>query len=229
MSYLHTIPGGAAWSAQVSAGSRITLTAQGESSIATMQLFAADRLDRLNIPDTMKAQMSACIKPPMVLMSDRGTALASVVSASQPWHDCLTGFSHDARLVEPSSYAMDRNGWRRSSKTMLMLEMAKYGLTEADLHGPVNWFASVGLANDSRASFTGLGLPAAGDTVVLRTEQDVLVFFATGPHPLHPSGALDSILVEVGPSPASDSEASRGWRDESARALDMAMHVGVSR
>ncbi|HWU32649.1 MAG TPA: DUF1989 domain-containing protein, partial [Marmoricola sp.] len=130
MTYLHLIPGDAAWSAQIRAGSRITLTAQGASSVATMQLFAADRLDRLNIPDTMKAQMSACIKPPMVLMSDRGTALASVVSATRPWHDCLTGFSHDAHLVEPSSYAMDRNGWRRSSRTMLLLEMAKYGLTE---------------------------------------------------------------------------------------------------
>ena len=189
MSYAHTIPGGAAWSAQIPTGSRITLTADGPSSMASMLLFAADRLDRLNIPDTMKAQMSACIRPPMVLMSDRGTALASVISASKPWHDCLTGLSHDSHLQSPSSYASDRNDWRRSARTMLLLELAKFGLGEADLHAPVNWFVTAGIADDARASFTGLaGATSAGDTVVLRTEQDVFAVFATGPHPFAPGG-----------------------------------------
>ncbi|MGN6162497.1 MAG: DUF1989 domain-containing protein [Marmoricola sp.] len=230
MSYAHTIPGGAAWSAEIPAGSRLTLTAEGPSSMATMLLFAADRLDRLNIPDTMKAQMSACIKPPMVLMSDRGTALASVVSASTPWHDCLTGLSHDAHLQTPSSYASDRNGWRRSARTMVLLELAKFGLAEADLHAPVNWFVTAGIRDDSRASFAGLTTATrTGDTVVLRSEQDVLVVLATGPHPFAPSGGLDAVTVAVGASPASDSAASRAWREESARALAMAERVEVSR
>ena len=198
MSYAHTIPGGAAWSAQVAAGSQITLTAQGSSSMASMLLFAADRLDRLNIPDTMKAQMSACVKPPMVLMSDRGTGLASVIAASQPWHDCLTGLSHD--------------------QSLLRIEMAKYGLAEADLHAPVNWFVKAGVDDD--AHFTGLlDGPPPGDTVVLRAEQDVLVFLATG--------GVDAVGVEVGVGDSSD--ASRAWREESARALEMAARVGVSR
>lgn len=230
MSYSHTVPGGAAWSAQVAAGSRITLTAGGSSSIATMLLFAADRLDRLNIPDTMKAQMSACIKPPMALMSDRGTALASVVAASSSWHDCLTGYSHDAHLQTPSSYASDRNGWRRSARTMLLLELAKYGLGEADLHAPVNWFVTAGIADDRSASFTGVSAaPTAGDTVTLRAEQDLLVIFATGPHPLVPSGALDPVTISISEAPASDSDASRAWREESARALEMSARVAMSR
>lgn len=226
MSYAHTIPGGAAWSAQVPRGSRITLTAGGTSSTATMLLYAADRLDRLNIPDTMKAQMSACITPPMVLMSDRGTALASVVAATRPWHDCLTGLSHDVHLQTPSSYASDRNGWRRSARTMLLLELAKFGLGEADLHAPVNWFVTAGIADDARASFTGLTAGTkAGDTVVLRTEQDVLAVFATGPHPLSAAGSLDPVTIAIEDSPTTDSEASRAWREESARALEMAGRV----
>lgn len=200
MTYAHTIPGGAAWSAQVAAGSQITLTAQGPSSMASMLLFAADRLDRLNVPDTMKAQMSACVKPPMVLMSDRGTALASVISASQQWHDCLTGLNPD--------------------QSLLRIEMAKYGLGEADLHAPVNWFVRTGVADDNRASFTGLlDATTPGDTVVLRAEQDVLMFLATG--------ALDAVGVEIGVGASSD--ANRAWREESARALEMAARVGVSR
>lgn len=234
MSYAHTIPGGAAWSAQLLAGSRITLTADGPSSMATMLLFAADRLDRLNIPDTMKAQMSACITPPMVLMSDRGTALASVVSATKPWHDCLTGFSHDAHLqassTTSSSYATDRNGWRRSARTMLVLELAKYGLGEADLHAPVNWFVTAGIRDDATASFGGLTQATeAGDRVVLRAEQDALAVFSTGPHPLAAAGRLDAVSIEVGDSPATDSDASWIWREESARALEMARRMAVAR
>ena len=226
MSYTHTIPGGAAWSAQVPAGSRITLTAGGPATLASMLLFAADRLDRLNIPDTMKAQMSACITPPMVLMSDRGTALASVVSATRPWHDCLTGLSHDVHLQTPSSYATHRNEWRRSARTLVLLELAKFGLGEADLHGPVNWFVSASIADDDRASFVGLsGGTDAGDTVVLRTEQDVLAVFATGPHPLAAEGVPDPVEIAISESPASDSDASRAWREESARALEMARRV----
>jgi len=229
MSYAHTIPGGAAWSAQVAAGSRITLTAAGSSSMASMLLFAADRLDRLHIPDTMKAQMSACITPPMVLMSDRGTGLISVVSASQPWHDCLTGLSHDTHLRESSSsYATDRNSWRRSERTMLLLELAKYGLGEADLHAPVNWFVNAGLSD--LAHFTELASTTQpGDSVVLRTEQDVLVLFATGPHPFAPAGALDPVTVSISESTTLDSTASRAWREESDRALQMAARIGVSR
>ena len=109
MSYQHEIPGGAAWSFPVRAARSIKLTALGPAANATMLLFGPDRLDRLNVPDTLKAQMSACIRPPMVLMSDRGLALASVVATTSNWHDALNGFSQDARAG-------------------LLIELAKHGL-----------------------------------------------------------------------------------------------------
>src|SRR6185312_11323237 len=74
----HEIPAAAAWTLPLAAGRELRLTALGDGANCSTLVFAArDRLDRLNIPDTLKAQMSACIRPPMVLMSDRGTALAS--------------------------------------------------------------------------------------------------------------------------------------------------------
>jgi len=164
----------------------------------------------------------------MVLMSDRGSALASVVSTTRPWHDCLTGFSLDAHLAEPSSYATDRNDWRRSSRTMLLLELAKYGLGEADLHAPVNWFASIAIADDDQGSLAGLAGPMSGDQVVLRTEQDVLLFLAAAPHPYAAGVRPDDVGIEVGLSHPSDADASRAWREESARALAMAERLGAT-
>ena len=118
----HDIPGGAAWSAPVRAGRSITLTALADGANASVLIVGADRLDRLNIPDTLKSQMSARIRTGMVLMSDRGLALATVVASTLDWHDCLTG---------------------GRPEQLLLLELAKHGFGAADLHGCINFFSKV--------------------------------------------------------------------------------------
>jgi uncharacterized protein YcgI (DUF1989 family) len=225
MNYQHEIPGGAAWSASVPAGRTITLTALAAGANASVLIIGADRLDRLNVPDTLKSQMSACIAPSMVLMSDRGTALATVVSSSLDWHDCLAGFGHDRHLERfgPSSYALDGIGWRRSARTGLVSELTKHGFGEADLHGCINFFSKVGISDDSRASLAFVpGHSSADDQVSLRTDQDLILFISTAPHPLSdepyaPGGVRVQITAEPG-EPAGELT----LRDEAVRALEQA-------
>jgi uncharacterized protein YcgI (DUF1989 family) len=224
--YHHEIPGGAAWSAPIRAGRLITLTAQGTNANLSTLIIGADRVDRLNVPDTLKAQMSACITAPMVLMSDRGLALASVVASTLGWHDALTGFGHEQHLERfgPSSYGKDRNGWRRSARTGLLSELTKNGLGAADLHGCINFFSKVSITEDSRCSLEFVADHShQGDHVTLRTEQDILLVCAATPHPMNRGRYLPPpVIVEVGiaPPPADD-DASARFRDESARALAM--------
>ncbi|MFD3399320.1 DUF1989 domain-containing protein [Kribbella sp. NPDC058693] len=191
----HEIPGGAAWSAPVRAGRTITLTALADSANATVLMIGSDRLDRLNIPDTLKSQMSARIKPGMVLMSDRGLALATVISSTLDWHDCLTGALPDR---------------------LLLLELTKHGLGEADLHGCINFFSKVAVAKDPRASLAFIPDHAhAGDTVTLRADQDLLIFISTAPHALSdgPSGGI-AVQLET-PAHVEDPD----LREEAIRAL----------
>jgi hypothetical protein len=221
--YAHTISGGAAWSATVRAGRTITFTAADADANLSVLLFGSDRLDRLNIPDTLKAQMSACIRPPMVLMSDRGLALASVLASSLDWHDALTGFGHESDLGRfgPSSYAADRNDWRRAARTGLLSELARHGLSEFDLHGCVNVFTKIAVSADSRLSYQP-GHSRPGDTFTLRTEQDVLLVVVAAPHPMNPAAwAPVAVTAEIAPaeSPAPD-DPPRRFRAESARALE---------
>jgi uncharacterized protein len=180
----HDIPGAAAWSAPVRAGRSITLTALVDRVNASVLIIGADRLDRLNIPDTVKSQMSARIRSGMVLMSDRGLALATVVASTLDWHDCLTGLIPDR---------------------LLMVELAKHGFGEADLHGCINFFTKVGISDDSRASLTIVPNHArAGDSVTLRAEQDLLLFISSAPHPLSDSTAVvggAAVRVESGIDP----------------------------
>ena len=225
--YRHEMPGGAAWSAPVRAGRLVTFTALGADANTSVLIVGADRLDRLNVPDTLKAQMSACIRPPMVLMSDRGVGLASVVASSLDWHDCLTGFSHDAHLARHgrSSYALDGNDWRRSARSGLISELIKHGLGEADLHGCVNLFTKVAIGADSSLEWAS-GWSSAGDTVTLRTEVDVLLFVSTAPHALNPAWSPAGVGIEVAPAaPVAVDDPSMVFRAESARALEAARRL----
>jgi uncharacterized protein YcgI (DUF1989 family) len=172
----HDVPGAAAWSAPVRAGRTITLTALDDNANASVLIIGADRLDRLNLPDTLKAQMSARIRAGMVLMSDRGQALATVLESSLDWHDCLTGLVPDR---------------------LLLIELAKHGFGETDLHGCVNFFSKVAIDASAGLAFVP-GHASAGDTVTLRAEQDLVLFVSTAPHPLSglPAGGV-AVTIEA--------------------------------
>ena len=225
-----TIPGGAAWSRVVRRGNALRLEAEGDGANVSLLAYAHPQtLERLCIPDTLKAQMSARITVPMVLMSDAGRALLSVTGSSVAWHDALTGHSTDAQVrttFGPSSYQDDRNDWKQSARTGLLDELTKHGLGERDLHAGVNLFTKVVPADDERGALTYVpGNALASDWVELRAEQDVLVVLSTAPHPLDPRttwapSAVVATITPVGPPGADD--ASRTFRAESARALEQA-------
>jgi urea carboxylase-associated protein 2 len=218
----HEIPAGGYWSLALRAGRELRLTAVDDGAACATLVFAhRDPVDRLNVPDTLKAQMSARIRPPMVLMSDRGTALASVTGSSLDWHDCLTGHSLDAH-VEPfglSSYATDRNDWRRSARSGLLSELRKHGRGPGDLHACVNFFAKVAIGTDGEL----VHVPdhaVAGDWVTLRVEQDLLVVLSTAPHPMSTGWAPGAVRAEVlTGAPYGPDDPSVTFRPESARAL----------
>lgn len=221
------IPGGAAWSAVVPRHHSLRLEAVSAGACASVLLYAAHRTwQRLCVPDTLKAQMSACVRPPMVLMSDAGAALCSVVGSSLDWHDALTGHSTaqqvDARFG-PSSYAVHGNAWRRSARTGLLHELRKHGLGERDLHASVNFFTKVATEGDERGTLAWVDQSSAGDWVELRTDDNVLVVLSTSPHPLDPADAWapSDLRLSVRPAaPPGPDDPSRAFRSESARALD---------
>ncbi|MFF1823804.1 DUF1989 domain-containing protein [Kribbella sp. NPDC058245] len=191
----HEIPGDAAWSVAVRSGRALTLTALADDANASVLIIGADRLDRLNIPDTLKSQMTARIHSGLVLMSDRGVALATVTSSTLDWHDCLTGFV-------PSQ--------------LLLLELAKHGLGPADLHGCINFFSKVAIDSTSALAFVP-GHATVGASVTLRADQDLLVFVSTTAHALAttPAGAV-GVQIEVA-EPGDPAE----LRPEALRALEL--------
>jgi len=228
--YSIDVPGGAAESLRLRRHRTLTFRALGPDANAATLIYALDDpTERLNVPDTLKAQMSARIKAPMTLMGDMGRALATVTGSSLDWHDAITGHSLPEQVEAKfgkSSYAADRNAWRRSARQGLLDELWKHDLGVRDLHANVNFFAKVAASGDERGTLAyATGHAKEGDWVTLRTEIDLLVVLSTAPHPLNPSDLWDpaGVRLEVaeGTAPGPD-DAARNWRAETGRSLELA-------
>lgn len=204
--YVLDMPGGAADSLRLRRHRTLTLRCLGPGANVSMLIYGLDdRTERLNVPDTLKAQMSARIVAPMALMSDMGRALASVTGSSLDWHDAITGGAQDERVLG---------------------ELWKHGLGARDLHANINFFSKVAPVGDERGSLVyEPGYAKEGDWVTLRAEIDLLVVLSTTAHPLDPSQPADpaGVRLEVaeGPAPGPD-DPTRGFRAETARALELA-------
>lgn len=181
------LPGGATWSRVLRRGSALEIEdIEGGANVALLLLDAQRPSERLNVPDTLKAQHVARITAGVALYSDMGRVLASVVEDTCGWHDPLCGHARQAdvdALHGPTSYAVERNAVRRGAREQLVLELAKHGLDARDLVATVNLFSKVTVDERGRLRWHA-GSSPAGSRIVLRADTDVLALLNCAPHPL---------------------------------------------
>lgn len=225
--YEETLPAGAMWSMRIPRLRLVRLTALDANANVSALLYRADQpLDRLNVPDTLKALHTARLTRGHVLMSDMGHALASLVEDSLGWHDALAGHvtrEQVAAKYGEHSYQDHRNDWHRNARDNFLVELGKHGLGLRDLVANVNFFSKVTADDEGRLSFVENHAPP-GATVTLRTECDVLLVLSNTAHPLAPAGhyprARITLTIATAPPPADD-DFCRTFRPECARALDL--------
>lgn len=213
------------WSMRVTRHRTIRFTAlTGGANLSALFFNAANPLDRLNIPDTLKALHTAKITKGHVLMSDMGHALASVIDDTLGWHDPLAGLT-TAEIVRHSfgsgSYQELRNDFLRNSHDNFLIELNKHGLGIRDLVACLNFFSKVSADEEGRLHFDPTHCKG-GESITLRTEMDLLVVLSNCPHPMHPPGDYPRIPVEVEIGLATKPEEEdfcRNFRPECARAL----------
>jgi urea carboxylase-associated protein 2 len=218
------VPGGAHWSWRLSRGTALRFVALEAGANVSLVLYAAhDKLERYNMPDSLKAQHTAHYTRGHVLMSDMGRAMASFTADSLGWHDPLGAVLDNELMAQrygEHRFEQHRNAMYRSGKDGLLIEIGKHGLSRRDLIAPVNLFSQVSVDDEGRFAFAS---PHAqpGDFVELRMDMDVIVAISTAPHPLDPSPTYAPAKVGIvawrcGPAPADDP--CRNSRGESARA-----------
>ncbi len=225
--YEERIPGGGLWSGVLRRYCTLRLTdLEGRANVGLMAYRAAQPLDRLNLPDTLKAQYTARLTHGHVLMSDMGHALLSITADTVGWHDPLAGHTNAAHVLAKygeKSYQTARNDWHRNAHDNFLIELAKHGLGARDLVANVNFFSRVDVDAEGRMTFHP-GNSKAAATVDLRAETDVLVVLNTCMHPLDPVPAYSPKPVMLSflstPPPAAD-DYCRNFRGENQRAFTL--------
>lgn len=219
------VPGGGHWSWRMPRGSAIRFVALEDGPNVSAVLYSAlEKLERYNMPDSLKAQHTAHYQAGHVLMSDMGRSLASVTADSLGWHDPLGALLDNERMAAKYGqrrYEDARNGMYRSGKDGLLIEIGKYGLSKRDLIAPVNLFSKVSVDAQGRFQFAPQHAKA-GDFVELRFDMDVIFAISTAPHALDPNPVyapkkVGLLAWRCGAAPAND--ACRAFRPENARAL----------
>jgi urea carboxylase-associated protein 2 len=225
--YTEEIPGGSSWSGIVRRHMTLRITdVEGGANVGLMAYSATQPLDRLNLPDALKAQYTAKLTKGHVLMSDMGHVLFSITADEIGWHDPLGGHG-DASLVQAKygerTYQEARNDRTRNAHDNFLVELGKYGLGRRDLVANVNFFSRLDVDEGGQFQFRAAN-SSPGASVDLRAEMEVLVVLDTCQHPLDPAPEYAPKPVRLSllrtPPPAAD-DYCRTFREENRRAFTL--------
>ncbi|ADW69353.1 urea amidolyase associated protein UAAP1 [Granulicella tundricola] len=225
--WTETLPGNATWSHILKRGTSLRLTALDPNpNVAAILLNADNFSERLNLPDTLKAQHIARLTTGAVLYSDMARILCSITADTVGWHDPLGGCS-DAAMVAAKygelPYQQARNAWHQNALDGFLIELAKYGLGLRDLMMNVSFFSKVEVHDDGSMHFIPNNA-APGTSVEIRAEMNTLVILNSCQHPMDPSPDYAAKQVELTlskvPAPGPD-DVCRNFRPENTRGFTL--------
>lgn len=221
--YSTEIAAGGHWSLRLRRGTVMRLTdLLGGANVGMLFYNPENLLERYNAPDTLKCQHTFRLGAGHCLYSDMGRVFASIVADSLGWHDTACGNSNAEQVAErwgARDYQRDSNQWHQNGCDAFLVELAKYGLSSADMAANINWFSKVAVDGEGNMALVpDHSLP--GSQVLLRFEMDTLVLLHNCPHPLNAAPAYPAgpVQVELGlAAPLADDDHCMNSCDENRR------------
>ena len=188
--YEEFVPGGGHTSFVLKRGQLLRLTdLEGGANVSLLLLNAAEKSERLNLPDSLKCQHTAKLTAGHCLYSDMGRVLAAITADTCGWHDSFGGVLNAEEVAEKygqGSYQQLRNGFFRNGVDNLLVEMGKWNLNLQDLLMCLNLFSKVTVDSDGAFHFQP-GNSKAGDYIELYAPMDTLVVLTALQHPMDPA------------------------------------------
>ena len=193
------LPGGHHWSGRIQKGAILQFKALGAN--ANVSLFcvnAEDKLERYNMPDSLKGQHTAFLSTGHVLYSDLGRVMASIVKDEHGWNDALCAPSTKVQIEKQfgtKTFQDARNDMYRNGRDSLLLEMTKFGLSTQDLSATVNLFSKV--APNDAGELSYVASDHTNEIIELRFEMDCLLFLSAAPHALDNSAEYQPADIQL--------------------------------
>ena len=180
------LPGGHHWSARIQRGAVLQLKSLGQNAnVALYCVNSEDKLERYNMPDSLKGQHTAYLSTGHILASDLGRAMISIVKDDHAWNDAFCAPSTASQIENQfgsKTFQDARNDMYRNGKDSLLLEMTKFGLSATDLSSTLNLFSKV--QPDANGNLSYVASDNTNQIIELRFEMDCLVFLSSAPHAL---------------------------------------------
>ncbi|WP_167145413.1 urea amidolyase associated protein UAAP1 [Pseudomonas sp. OTU750018] len=188
--YEELVPGGGHTSFVLKRGQLLRITdLEGGANASLLLLNAAEKSERLNLPDSLKCQHTAKLTAGHCLYSDMGRVLAAITADTCGWHDSFGGVLNAEEVQEKygsGNYQQLRNGFFRNGVDNLLVEMGKWNLNLQDLLMCLNLFSKVTVDSDGCFHFQS-GNSKAGDYIELYAPMDTLVVLTALQHPMDPN------------------------------------------
>lgn len=193
------LPGGHHWCGRINKNHVLTLKSLAANANASLYVVNADeKLERFNMPDSLKAQHTLYLSQGHVLYSDMGRVLASIISDDHGWNDAICGPS-TADMIRTQygqkTFQDARNDRYQSGLDGLLTEMSKFALNSSDLTATVNLFSKV--TSDLQGQLSYITADNTNQSIALRFEMNCLVFICNAPHPLDQSDVYDPADIEL--------------------------------
>ncbi len=198
--YEEFVPGGGHTSFVLKRGQLLRITdIEGNANVSLLLLSAAEKSERLNLPDTLKCQHTAKLTADHCLYSDMGRVLAAITADTCGWHDSFGGVLNADEVQEKygaGRYQELRNGLFRNGVDNLLVEMGKWNLNLQDLLMNLNLFSKVTVDADGAFNFQP-GNSKPGDYIELYAPMDTLVVLTALQHPMDPNPAYAPKPVQL--------------------------------
>ena len=193
------LPSGHHWSGRVQRGTLLQLKALSENANVSMYCVnAEEKLERFNMPDSLKAQHTAYLTAGNVLYSDLGRIMASIVVDDHGWNDVFCGPSRPEQIAAnfgQKTFEQARNEMYKNGVDSLLIEMRKFNLGAEDLTATVNLFSKV--TPDEAGNLTYQPTDNKDQVIEIRFEMNCLVFLSAAPHGLDQSSIYQPADIEL--------------------------------
>lgn len=192
--WLERLPGGHHWSGRIRRGTVLQFKAEANNANLSALFFnAEEKLERYNMPDTLKAQHTAFLTQGHVCYSDMGRVMCSVIRDDTGWIDTICGVT-DASQIKAQygsqTFGDARNAMYQNGQDGFLVELHKWGLGTQDLVANINLFSKVSIHDDAdhQGELVWTNQHSkAGDLIELRFDMETLLILSSAPHSLNPA------------------------------------------
>ncbi len=184
----------APWSGIVPAGGTLEIVdLHGNQAVDCLFYAAEDTAERYSAPDTVARQGSIFLTTGSELRSNLGRTLLTVVADDVGRHDTLGGAcSKESNTLRYGHHTKAQHACVEN----FLAEGARWGLGKRDLVSNINWYMNVPVEEDGTLGIVD-GISAAGRSLRLRAEVEVLTLISNCPQINNPCNGFNPTAVRV--------------------------------